>query len=71
MTATIHNRYDTPTESEKRAADRILAAPENAVKLTAKELAARDYSALRQHLSERNEILKQMRYKMNKGVTPL
>lgn len=36
MTATIHNRYDTLTESEKRAADRILAAPENAVKLTAK-----------------------------------
>lgn len=41
MTATIHNRYESLTETEKRIADAVLEAPEEAVKLTAKELAAR------------------------------
>lgn len=40
MTATILNRYENLTETEKRIADRILAAPEEAVTLTAKALAA-------------------------------
>ena len=39
MLSEIHNRYDQLTEAERRIADTVLAAPQDAVKMTAKELA--------------------------------
>lgn len=39
MLLEIHNRYDELTDAERKIADTVLAAPQNAVKMTVKELA--------------------------------
>ena len=39
MLPEIHNRYDRLTDTERKVADMVLAAPQDAVKMTAKELA--------------------------------
>lgn len=41
MLSEIHNRYDQLTDTERKIADTILIAPQDAVKMTAKELAQR------------------------------
>ena len=39
MLSEIHNRYDRLTDTERKIADTVLAAPQDAVKMTVKELA--------------------------------
>ena len=41
MIPTIHNCYSNLTDAEKKIADTILLSPQDAVKMTAKELAER------------------------------
>ena len=41
MLSEIHNRYDQLTDTERKIADTILSAPQDAVKMTVKELAQR------------------------------